>query len=208
MAKLPTEGGAPYVVLVLAGMLPWFLFSSILSDASNSLILNANLIGKVYFPRILVPLSACAVAFVDFVVSLVLLLGMILWTGAVPTSRVLFLPLFVLLSVVASIGPSLYLAALNARYRDFRYVVPFLLQIGLYASPVGYSSSLVPPEWRLLFSLNPLVGIIDGFRWCLVAGPATLSLSNILISVAGSLLFLVFGVYYFRRVERSLADIL
>ena len=168
LAKLPSDGGAPYPLLVLAGMLPWTFASSALSDASGSLVGNANLIGKVYFPRLIVPAAAIVAGFVDFAVGLVILAVMMAAYRFAPDWRVLVLPAFALLALLASLGPSLWIAALNVRYRDFRYVIPFLVQFGLYVSPVGFSSNVVPQKWRLLYSLNPMVGVIDGFRWCLL----------------------------------------
>jgi lipopolysaccharide transport system permease protein len=206
LASLPSEGGAPYPVMVFAGMLPWFLFSSILSDASSSLIANANLISKVYFPRLVVPLAAAAVALVDLLVNLVMLALIMLWYGVMPSWRIVFLPAFVALAVLASLGPSLWITALNVKYRDFRFVVPFIGQFGLYVSPVGFSTAAVPEAWRFLYSLNPVVGVVDGFRWCLLGGEETLYLPGFLGSllVVGWLLWR--GVRYFRATERAFAD--
>ena len=170
LAGLPSDGAAPYPIMVFAGLLPWFLFSSALSEASGSLIGNASLIAKVYFPRLVVPIAAVVVALVDFAVNLAMLAALMLWFGFAPGWRIVLLPAFVVLAAAASLGPALWLTALNVKYRDFRYVVPFVVQFGLYASPVGFSSSVVPPAWRLYYSLNPMVGVIDGFRWCLLGG--------------------------------------
>jgi len=170
VAKLPSDGSAPYSVMVFAGMLPWFLFSSVLSEASASLIGNANLISKVYFPRLVVPSASAAVALVDFVVNLAMLALLMLWCGFLPGWRVVLLPVFVALAVLASLGPALWITALNVKYRDFRYIIPFIVQFGLYVSPVGFSSAVVPDKWRFWYSLNPVVGVIDGFRWCLLGG--------------------------------------
>lgn len=208
LAKLPSDGAAPYPVLVFAGMLPWFLFSSILGDASSSLVSNANLVGKVYFPRIIIPASSAVVALVDFGINLVLLFGLMLWYGFWPGWQIVLLPVFVLLAVLASLGPALLITALNVKYRDFRYIIPFIVQFGLYVSPVGFSSAVVPDEWRLLYSLNPVVGVIDGFRWCLLAGESQLYLPGFLMSLGVVAFFLWLGIGYFRRTERSFADLL
>ena len=161
-------------------MLPWFLFSSILGEASNSLVGNANLISKVYFPRLIIPASAGVVALVDFAINLVILLGLMAWYGFCPNWQIVFLPLFVVLAVLASLGPALCITALNVKYRDFRYIIPFIVQFGLYVSPVGFSSAVVPEEWRFWYSLNPVVGVIDGFRWCLLGGESQLYLPGFL----------------------------
>lgn len=208
LAKLPSDGVAPYPVLIFAGMLPWFLFSSILGDASNSLIGNTNLIGKVYFPRIIIPTSAVGVALVDFGVNLVLMFGLMLWFRFWPNWHTIFLPGFVLLAVLASLGPALFFSALNIKYRDFRYIIPFILQFGLYASPVGFSSAVVPDQWHLVYNLNPMVGIIDGFRWCLLGGESELYLPGLQMSLGVTATFLWVGIAYFRRTERTFADLL
>ena len=207
LARLPSDGGTPYPLLVFAGMLPWFLFSTILSDASNSLINNTHLIGKVYFPRLIIPAATAAVAMVDFAINLVILLGLMVWYGFWPSWQVVFLPAFIALGVLASLGPALYITALNVKYRDFRYIIPFLVQVGLYVSPVGFSSAVIPEEWRLLYSLNPVVGVIDGFRWCLLGGQSQLYLPGFLGSLAVVAALLVVGVRYFRKTERTFADV-
>ena len=170
LANLPSEGTAPYAIMVFTGMLPWTFFSSALADTSNSLIGNANLISKVYFPRLIVPMAAIGVAFVDFAINFMILVALMIWYQFMPDWQFLLLPVFVALALVAGLGPGLWLTALNVKYRDFRYITPFLVQLGLYASPVGYSSSIIPEQWRLLYSLNPIVGVIDGFRWCMLGG--------------------------------------
>jgi lipopolysaccharide transport system permease protein len=208
LAKLPSDGTAPYPVLVFAGMLPWFLFSSILGDASQSLVGNANLVGKVYFPRIIIPASAALVALVDFAINLVLMIGMMLWFGFWPDWKIVLLPFFVLLAVLASLGPALFITALNVKYRDFRYIIPFIIQFGVYISPVGFSSAVVPERWRLLYSANPVVGLIDGFRWCLLGGASPLYMPGFLLSLGVVAFFLWFGIRYFRRTERTFADLL
>lgn len=207
IAKLPSEGTTPYPVLVMAGMLPWFLFSTILSNASNSLVSNSNLIGKVYFPRLIVPVASAVVALVDFVITLTLLLLMMLFFGILPDWRVLFLPFFIVFAVLASLGPALILTSLNVKYRDFRFLIPFIVQFGMYVSPVGFSSSIVPDEWRLLYSANPVVGVIDGFRWCLLAGETSLYMPGFLLSLVVVGFFLWLGVFTFRATEKTFADL-
>lgn len=207
MAKLPSEGTAPYPVMVMAGMLPWFLVSTVLSQAAGSLVTNANLISKVYFPRLIVPVASSIVALVDFVVTFVLLLGLMVVLGFFPDWRIVFLPFFVLLAILASLGPALVLTALNVRYRDFRFIVPFIVQFGMYVSPVGFASSVVPHEWRLLYSLNPIVGVIDGFRWCLLGGQSELYMPGFLLSLGVVAFFLWLGIRTFRATEKTFADL-
>lgn len=206
LAKLPSDNSAPYAVMVFAGMLPWFLFSTILSDASNSLVTNSNLVSKVYFPRIIIPASSAVVALVDFAINLVMLAGLMLWFGFTPSWHIMFLPAIAVIALITSLGPSLLITALNVKYRDFRHIVPFLVQFGLYISPVGFSSVVVPEKWRFWYSLNPIVGVIDGFRWCLLGGQSGLYAPGLMASLIVSALFLWMGVAYFRRTERSFAD--
>lgn len=208
LARLPSDGAVPYPLLVFAGMLPWFLFSSILSDASNSLVSNANLIAKVYFPRLIVPSAAGVVALVDFAINLTILLGLMVWYGFMPNWQIVFLPAFVLLAVLASLGPALFITALNVKYRDFRFVIPFVVQFGLYVSPVGFSSAVVPDAWRFLYSLNPVVGVIDGFRWCLLGGESRLYVPGFLASLCVVAAMLWIGIRQFRRTEKTFADLI
>ncbi|MGV2826791.1 ABC transporter permease [Myxosarcina sp. GI1(2024)] len=208
IAKLPTEGGAPYPILVFAAMLPWQFFANSLSECSNSLITNSNLISKVYFPRLIVPSSAVVVSFVDFLISGMILLGLMAWYDFVPSWRIITLPLFISIAFAASIGVGLWLASLNVQYRDFRYIVPFIVQFGLYISPVGFSSSVVPQQWRLLYSLNPMVGVIDGFRWAILGGESNLYLPGFLLSLGLVMAFLFSGIWYFRKMERTFADVI
>ena len=208
IANLPTDGNAPYALMVFAGILPWTLFSTGLSEAANSLISNEKLISKVYFPRLIVPIATVVVAFVDFLISFCILLLLMGWYRYMPDWRITFLPVFALLAFFASVGPSLWIASLNVKYRDFRYVIPFIVQFGLYVSPVGFSSSLVPEQWRLLYSLNPMVGVIDGFRWCIIRGQNTLYLPGLLASIGVTAFFLWFGMRQFRKTERSFADLI
>jgi lipopolysaccharide transport system permease protein len=208
VARLPSEGTVPYTVLVFAGLLPWFFFASALSETSNSLLANERMITKIYFPRIVIPLSSILVTLVDFMIAGLLLLSLFLWFSFYPDWRVVFVPLFGLLGLSAALGPGLLMSALNVKFRDFRYVVPFIVQLGLYISPVGYSSSLVPEPWRLLYSLNPMVGVIDGFRWSLLAGESDLYWPGFAASLAVNVLLLITGLAYFRRAERSFADVI
>jgi lipopolysaccharide transport system permease protein len=207
LAQLPSSG-APYPILVFAAMLPWQFFANALSECSNSLIANANLISKVYFPRLVVPASAVIVSFVDFMISGVILLALFAWYDFVPTWRIVTLPLFILIAFAASIGTGLWLAALNVKYRDFRYIVPFIVQFGLYISPVGFSSSIVPEQWRFVYSLNPMVGVIDGFRWAIIGNEAQLYLPGFVLSLVLVGLVLISGIWYFRKVERTFADVI
>jgi lipopolysaccharide transport system permease protein len=208
VAKLHSDGAAPYPIMVFAGLMPWMLFSTILSEASASLVANANLIGKVYFPRLIIPSATVAVALADFAVSFVLLIALMIGFRFMPDWRILFLPAFVALAVAASLGPALLMTALNVKYRDFRYIIPFLLQFGTYVSPVGFSSAVVPEQWRLLYSINPAVGVIDGFRWCLLGGQSRLYLPGFGLSLVLTAALLWLGIAYFRATERTFADLL
>ena len=208
IAQLPSDGGAPYPVMVFAGMLPWFLFSTILSEASNSLVSNAQLVGKVYFPRLIIPGASAVIALVDFAISFFILAGMMTWFGFLPNWRIVLLPFFVIMAALASLGPALLLTALNVKYRDFRYIIPFVVQFGLYVSPVGFSSAVVPDQWRLLYSLNPVVGVIDGFRWCLLGGESQLYMPGFLLSLGMIAAFLWVGTGFFRKTEKTFADLI
>jgi lipopolysaccharide transport system permease protein len=208
LAKLPTEGNAPYPILVFSAMLPWQFFANALAECSNSLIGNANLISKVYFPRLIVPASSVIVSFVDFLISGIILLALMVWYNFVPSWRIVTLPLFILIAFAAAMGAGLWLAALNVKYRDFRYIVPFIVQIGLYVSPVGFSSTIVPAKWRLLYSLNPMVGVIDGFRWAILGGSSKLYWPGFTISTVLVIFLLISGIWYFRKTERTFADVI
>lgn len=208
VARLPSMGNVPYSVMVFAGLLPWMLFSSALSGQANSLITNSSLISKVYFPRIIIPAATAVVAAVDFLVGFVLLGGMMLWNGLWPSWRVLVLPLLIAMAVLTSIGPGLWMAGMNVRYRDFRYVVPFVVQFGVYVSPVGFTSAVVPVKWKSVYFLNPMAGVIDGFRWALFPNASPLDVPGFLTSWAVILVLLWMGVRRFRAVESSLADLI
>jgi lipopolysaccharide transport system permease protein len=208
VAKLPSEGSAPYALMVFAGLLPWTFFATALAEASNSLISNANLIGKVYFPRLIVPTATVVVAFIDFLISFVILVGVMAWYQFLPGWQILLLPVFVVLAFFASLGPGLWITALNVKYRDFRYVIPFIVQFGLYISPVGFTSSVIPEKWRLLYSLNPMVGVIDGFRWCILGGQSAIDWNAFGLSIGVTALFLWLGVRKFRQTEKSFADLI
>jgi lipopolysaccharide transport system permease protein len=207
LAKLPSEG-APYPILVFSAMLSWQFFSNSLSECSNSLISNANLLSKVYFPRLVVPTSAVVVSFVDFMISGMILLALMIWYNFVPTWRILTLPLFIGVAFAASMGAGLWLASLNVQYRDFRFIVPFIVQFGLYISPVGFSSSIVPEQWRFIYSLNPMVGVIEGFRWAILGGEYQLYLPGFILSMGLVIFLLVSGIWYFRKMERTFADVI
>jgi len=207
LAKLPSDG-IPYSLLVLCGLLPWFFFSQAFSSASSSLIGNANMVSRIYFPRMLIPLSAVAVCLVDFAITFGLLIVYALISGVLPDWRVIALPGFLLLAISTAVGAGLWIAALNVKYRDFRYVVPYLVQVGMYISPVGFNSALVPEKWRFVYALNPMVGVIDGFRWSFLGGRTELFVPGLFLSVLLSLGLLVSGIAYFRKTERLFADLI
>ena len=208
LAKLPSEGEAPYALMVLAGLLPFTFFSTALTDASSSLINNATLIGKVYFPRLIIPTATIVVSFVDLMISFAIMVAMMIWYQFLPSWHIFVLPVFVLLAFLASLGPGLWITALNVKYRDFRYVIPFLMQFGLYVSPVGFSSSVVPEKWRLLYSLNPIVGVIDGFRWSVLGGKSMIYWPGLMLSLAVIFFLLWLGVRQFRKMEKTFADLI
>ena len=201
-------GSVPEPILVFAAVMPWQFFSTALSESAGSLIGNANLISKVYFPRLIIPCAAVVTSLVDFLITLGLLAALMLWYGFMPSWQVAALPFFVLLAFGLAIGLGLLLAALNVEYRDFRYIVPFIVQLGLFVSPIAFSTSDVPENWRPLYALNPMVGIIDGFRWSILGGNTPLDLHTLGLSVAVTISFLLLGVWYFRRMERSFADVI
>jgi lipopolysaccharide transport system permease protein len=206
LAKMP-DGGVPYPLLVLAGLLPWQLFSSAFGGASNSLVGNANLISKIYFPRLIVPLSALAVALVDLLILLAITLPVTLLYGVMPTWRLLLLPVFIFLGLLVAFGAGLWITALTVKYRDFRFISPFLLQIGLFVTPIGYRTDFLP-NWRDLLALNPLTGVVNGFRWCLLGGDFEFFASGLIMSLLISAVLLGTGLWYFRGTERQFADVI
>jgi lipopolysaccharide transport system permease protein len=207
LANLPSDGLA-YPVLVFSALLPWQLFANSLTTVGNSMVGNANLVTKVYFPRLILPLSALMVNLVDIMISFFILATLMLWYKVVPDIRIFALPLFLLLALLNSLGIGLWIASLNVRYRDFNFVVPFIVQAGLYISPVGFVSSIVPEEWRLIYSLNPMVGVIEGFRWSLLGSQTALYWPSIIMSVIVSFTVLLLGFLVFRKTERTFADII
>lgn len=207
LARLPAEG-IPYPALVFCGMLPWHFFAIVLADSSQSLINNANLISKVYFPRIIAPVSSMLVGMIDFLISFVVLLGLLFWFHQWPDWHILLLPIFLLLASAIALGTGLWFAAWNVKYRDFRYIVPFVIQFGLYVSPVGFSSTIVPPAWQPFYALNPMVGVIDGFRWALLGGKTRLNPTSLVFSILISGVLLATGIWHFRRMERDFADVI
>jgi len=202
------NSSVPYSIIVFAGLLPWQFFSAALTEASNSMIGNANLISKVYFPRLIIPAASVITSLVDFAISFGLLLLVMLYYQHLPPLQILMLPLFVIMAFVMAMGVGLYVTALNVKYRDFRYIIPFIVQIGMYITPVGYSSQKVTERFseniRLWYSLNPVVGVIDGFRWCIVGEP--MYWPGFLMSLASCVFFVWLGVWYFRKTEKSFAD--
>lgn len=208
LAKLPADGAVPYALMVFAGMMPWQLISTSLVGASGSLIGNANLVSKVYFPRLIVPASAVVVSLIDFLISFIILIGLMVWYQFLPGWQIAMLPFFLLMAFLASLGPGLWVASLNVKYRDFRYIIPFIVQFGLYISPVGFSSNVVPDEWRLLYSVNPVVSVIDGFRWSILGGEAQLYLPGLLLGWGVIIFFLWLGVRQFRKMEKDFADLI
>ncbi len=209
LAKMEPEGNVPYAIMVFAAMLPWQFFSNALSEASNSLIGNANLLSKVYFPRLIVPASSVITSFVDFMISFVLLIVLMFYYQYVPSWRIVFLPIYIMLSFLAAFGLGLYLTALNVKYRDFRYIIPFIVQFGLYISPVGFSSNVIPEQWKPLYYLNPMVTIIDGFRWCIIRDSPTDPLSMYaFFSVGMSVVIMYLAIRKFRKMEKTFADLI
>jgi lipopolysaccharide transport system permease protein len=207
LAKFPS-GSVPYPLLVFTAILPWQFFANSLGGCSNSLISNANLISKIYFPRLIIPTSAIIVSLVDFLISSFVFVLLMAWYKFIPGWQIVFLPLFLLLALVASLGIGLWLASLNVKYRDFQQIVPFIIQFGIYISPVGFSSNIVPEKWRLLYSLNPMVGVIDGFRWAILGDKIDLYVPGFIISILLILIIFIFGLFYFRKFERTFADVI
>jgi lipopolysaccharide transport system permease protein len=207
IAKLPSNG-TPYPILVFTALLPWQFFANAFSESSNSLVGNSNLISKVYFPRLIIPISSIIVSFIDFLISGGILFGLMIWYDFWPTWRILTLPFFVLIAFTSSMGVGLWIAAMNVKYRDFQYIVPFLVQFGLYISPVGFSSTIIPEKWRLLYSLNPMVGVIDGFRWAILGGTSHLFIPSFILSIVLVLFVFIYSLIFFRKTEKIFADII
>ena len=207
LAQLPSEG-VPYPIMVFAAMLPWQFFANSVTEASNSLIGNVNLISKVYFPRLIIPTSSVITSLVDFLISATILAVLMMWYQLVPSWRIIMLPFFIAAAFAAAMGTGLWLSALNVKYRDFRYIVPFIVQFGLYISPVGFSSTIVPDRWRLLYSLNPMVGVIDGFRWALLGGNARIFWPGFIVSLSIVAIVFAYGIWYFRKTEKTFADVI
>lgn len=205
LAKMPSNG-APYPILVFSALLPWHFFSNTISESGRSLISNSNMISKVYFPRIIIPTTSLIVSLIDFTISSILLAFVMVIYNFTPSINILFAPAFMLLAITNSLGIGYIISSLNVKYRDFRYVIPFLVQFGLYISPVGFSSSIIPEKWRLLYSLNPMVGVIDGFRWALIGDGFEIYLPGFMLSIIISLIILITGFTYFKKVEREFAD--
>jgi lipopolysaccharide transport system permease protein len=212
IAKFTAPPGVEYAVLVFAGLLPWQFFAAGLTEASNSLIGNERLISKVYFPRLIIPAASVITSLVDFFISLGLMFLLLIWYSTVPSINLVFLPLFIIMAFFASFGIGLWLTALNLKYRDFKYVVPFLVQIGLYLSPVGFTSdkaaAMIPEKFRVLYYINPMAGVIDGFRWCFFGDKTPIYWTGMFISLAVIIIFLLIGVRTFRKMERSFADLI
>lgn len=206
IAKLPAEGTSPYAMMVFAGLLPWQFFSNSLTESSNSLVGNTNLISKVYFPRLIIPATSIITSFVDFLISFVVMIALMFYYQFVPSWQILLLPFFTIVAFLASFGAGLLLTTLNVKFRDFRYIVPFIVQLGLYISPVGFSSSVIPEKWRLIYSLNPMVGVIDGFRWCILGGESKIYWPGFMTSFGITILLIWYAVRYFRKMEKSFAD--
>jgi lipopolysaccharide transport system permease protein len=207
LAKLPS-GGAPYPILVYTAILPWQFFATAFQDAGNSLSNKETIISKIYFPRLIIPASAVFVSFLDFLAASIVLAGLMIWYGFLPDWRIFALPVFILLVFLVTLGAGLWIAALSVKYKDFRYVIPFVVQMGLYISPIGFSSSLVPEPWRALYALNPMVGVIEGFRWAVLGIDSGSLERSAGISAGVAVVLLLSGVLYFRKIERSLAEIL
>ena len=207
IANLPSDGNAPYAIMVYAGMLPWQFFASSITATSNSLIGNTQLITKVYFPRLIIPVSSMVTSFVDFLISFLILVFLMFYLSFFPTWKFIFLFGFLIITFLTALGFGLFITSLNVKYRDFRYIVPFIVQLGLYISPVGFSSSIIPEKFRLLYSLNPMVGVIDGFRWSIL-GDTNIYIPGFILSIFVAVFFLIIGLIKFRKMEKSFADII
>ncbi len=207
VAKLPSDG-IPYPIMTFAGILPWQFFSTALNQSSLAVVANAGMVNKIYFPRLILPVSSVIASIIDFAIAFTIFIGFMIWYKFVPTIHILFLPLFFLFAVVIAIGIGLWFTALNVAYRDVKHIIPFFLRMGLYISPVGFLSSVVPERYQLIYSLNPLVGLIDGFRWCLLGGKIEPNWTGLILSTAVMSLILISGLYYFLKTEKTFADII
>ncbi|MDP7423373.1 MAG: ABC transporter permease [bacterium] len=207
LAKLPSDG-VPYPILVYCAMLPWQFFSTSFSDCSTSLVRNKNLISKIYFPRIVIPTSTVIVSIIDFLISIVIFAGIMIWYRYVPSWQIVFIPILMLTALLTSMGLGLWLSAVNVKYRDIRYITPFIVRFGIYISPVGFSSTIIPEKWRLLYSLNPMVGVIDGFRWAVLGGSHNVNWLGFVCSTVVTIVLFLLGVWFFRRSERTFADVI
>ncbi len=205
IANLPS-GNVPYPILIFVAMLPWQLFANSLSQSSESLVANAGMVSKVYFPRMIIPASSIIVAFIDFFISFIILGIIMVWYRFIPSWKIIFIPALLLVTFLIAFGLGLILSALNVKYRDFRHIVPFIVQFGMFISPVGFSSDVIPQKWRLLYSINPMVGIIDGFRWCIIGQNISIYLPGFIISIGLTILLLILGIIYFRKTEKTFAD--
>jgi lipopolysaccharide transport system permease protein len=204
IAKLPSDAGVPYVLMVFAGMLPWQFISGTITTGSDALVGNQALISKVYFPRMIIPTARIIMALVEFLINAVIFAVLFAWFRYVPSWQIVFLPLFLFMGILLALGVTYFISSLNVKYRDFQYVVPFFVQFGLYVSPIGFSSSVVPEKWRLLYACNPVVGIVDGVRWCLFN--SSLMAESVVSAAVISVAFFLFGIWFFRKMEYQFAD--
>lgn len=205
IAGLPS-GGIPYPILVYTAMLPWQFFAVATQESSLSLVSNASMISKIYFPRMIVPASSIIVAMVDFLISFLILAVIMVFYKFTPSWRIVFVPIFLLIAILAALGAGLLISALNVKYRDFKYIVPFIVQFGLYVSPVGFSSDVIPMKWRFIYSLNPMVGVIDGFRWAIIGEEINFYIPGFILSIVLIFFLLILALWYFRKTEKTFAD--
>ncbi len=208
LAKLPSEGTAPYSIMVFSAMLPWQFFATAVQESSNSLVSNNQLVSKIYFPRLIIPASSMITGLIDFFISFFILLILMIVNDFTPSISMLMLPAFLLISILTAFGIGLYITSLNVKFRDFRYVIPFIIQFGLYISPVGFSSSIIPDQYKLFYSLNPMVGVIDGFRWCILGESSAPYWPGFYLSIGVMIIFLILGITTFRKMERKFADMI
>ncbi|WP_445370375.1 ABC transporter permease [Methylomonas sp. HW2-6] len=206
IARLPTEGNTPYSLMVFTAMLPWYLFINSFNESANSIVENSTIVSKVYFPRIIIPSTSVFVNFIDFIISLFILFSIMAWHKLIPSTNIIYIPYFLLIAILYSLGLSYFVSALNVKYRDFRYIVPFISQIGLYLSPVGFSSQLIPEEWRMIYSINPMASVIDGFRWAIFGEGSNLYMPTLYVGTFVSISTFIVGMNYFLHAERKFAD--